>query len=382
MKIKILFSFFVLVSFLGLAQEKKITFDKKYNYQLKEKVDSSMIGKAHTRVYNFEFYTGKTNEYLTIADIRQTSVGFFTDPDGTSVVNFGFNNRLIPNFSLHNNAFNFLREGEVLVQKFAASKLGTKETILGITCDNYILKPVFIDQQEKEEGNSNMKACISDKYGVNNVPVLTSIFNIPSPQKMDIIGSGFIMKLGPEKKYDKEYLILKSVEDVNQTIYFDNKKSLADQKKVTDSLKAEYNKIFGDPNDSLFVPDTAAVVDEYGSFDEGIDVYESTYKKPVLDGSLVVDKELSEFEWKILPKHCRNLDKDLTKFDSAELRKSLRNYVGQMCDMYLTQKDYETVAEKITLDEIRREVLFILENKDKLSKSDQQKLIQYLKKLD
>ena len=86
--------------------------------------------------------------------------------------------------------------------------------------------------------------------------------------------------------------------------------------------------------------------------------------------------------WKSLPKHCRNIENNLPKLDDKKFKKHLYNYVGQMCDMYLTQRNNSAVDVKITLDEIRREVLYINENKGKLNKSDQKKVDQYLENLD
>ncbi|WP_157837474.1 hypothetical protein [Chryseobacterium sp. P1-3] len=50
--------------------------------------------------------------------------------------------------------------------------------------------------------------------------------------------------------------------------------------------------------------------------------------------------------------------------------------------MYLTQSNYHTVGIKITLDEIRREVLYLNEIHEKLDASDKKKLNNYLKNLD
>ncbi|MDR2205326.1 MAG: hypothetical protein LBE36_04130 [Flavobacteriaceae bacterium] len=111
--------------------------------------------------------------------------------------------------------------------------------------------------------------------------------------------------------------------------------------------------------------------------------YVSEYKNdPNGEGSLAIDNMLSSDLWKIIPEHCRNIDDNLPEFQNKELKKHLKNYVGQMCDMYLTQSDENNVAIKNTLDEIRREVLYLNENQDKLNESDKKKLKEYLDGLD
>ena len=86
--------------------------------------------------------------------------------------------------------------------------------------------------------------------------------------------------------------------------------------------------------------------------------------------------------WRILPKHCQNFEKDLPKLDDKKLEASLRNYMGQVCDLYITQLSYNSVDKKVTVDELRREILHILNQWDSLSKGDRSKLLKYLNKLD
>jgi hypothetical protein len=72
----------------------------------------------------------------------------------------------------------------------------------------------------------------------------------------------------------------------------------------------------------------------------------------------------------------------MPKFEMKDLDYHVKNYVGQMCDMYLTQSYAHSVAIKITLDEIRREALYLLHIREKLSDKDRKKLDKYLDGLD
>ena len=69
-------------------------------------------------------------------------------------------------------------------------------------------------------------------------------------------------------------------------------------------------------------------------------------------------------------------------FQHGELRKHLHNYVGQICDLYLLQSQQHNVYIKGTIDEVRRESLYLQEIRKKLNKKDLEKLDQYLKSLD
>lgn len=67
--------------------------------------------------------------------------------------------------------------------------------------------------------------------------------------------SGFILKTGSGKSYDKEHFALKLKKNVGRTVYFDNKKSIAKNQKNAVSVKAEYqNNLEVDP----------AILQEYG----------------------------------------------------------------------------------------------------------------------
>ena len=363
----------------SFAQEKKVNFTKKLNYRITFKKAEKGIAAADL---NFQSYVGKNKEFLTIGNIRGQMVNFYTEDNNTHLVNIGLNNKLTANNIFLLNGYS-LFEDEVFEQKFAASKLNTSETILGIPCENFILKPIFINKGE-ENGNEvgNLKACINEKHAINNMSVLSSIFNsLESFRKVDFNVSGLILKMGPEKTYNEEHLVLESITDNNDYALIDSKKLISDTQKVRDSiskLTKEWQKLYSDS--AVANVDSVAAISDYDIIPE----YKSTYKiEPKRDTvNLAIENESSEHFLKGIPKHCTNIDKEMPKFEMKDLDYHVKNYVGQMCDMYLTQSYAHSVAIKITLDEIRREALYLLHIREKLSDKDRKKLDKYLDSLD
>ncbi len=383
---------FLLICFsLGFAQEKKITFNKKLQYQFVEK----------RKTTDFVMYSSKNNETLTQIDNKGFPMTFYADKLGLSNVNFAMNNRLtdasfMGSYFGYNDPYEPKKETSVTFEK-----LSTKENIAGISCHNYILNFKRNDE-EKVRDDDKIKACIDDKNEINNVPVLFKMldqFSRSKTKNTDL--KGLILKIGPKDSYDKEYAILKSNKDVQDFVYFDHPKSMMNQQRKTDSLLADYQRQEAEyekyPIDSVTVAD--AIDETYypadstyvgvppppsADFNYGyLPEYESIYKQADYDEpNLAITGISQEDVWKSLPKHCRKIEENLPKLDDKEFKKHLKNYVGQMCDMYFTQSEYHSVGIKITLDEIRREVLYINENKEKLKSSDKKKVDQYLENLD
>lgn len=386
----------LLTSFvLGMAQEKKISFDKEFNYQMIDK-------KAP--MLSLKMFASKNNEFLTKLNIKDVPMYYYTDALGTSTVSLEMNSRLsgsgLSTLMYYGYSdYSYEQKEEYTLD---AKKLGTKETILGMPCSHYLINYKSKDGVKKE--NEDLKLCIDDQSSINNMSVFSGLLNQYLPGiKMKSTGlSGLILKAGPEKTYDKEYFILASVKDSKDQVFFDHKKAMTDQQRKRDSVmiaykkqEAEYSKadsaaVMVDPVDvgvdsTAVVADAAtAAVDPYS--DDSyyyIPDYISEYKKNQEEGgSLAITNIPNEKLWKGIPSHCKNFEKELPSFDSKELKGHLRNYVGQMCDMYLTQSAGHNVGIKLTLDEIRREVLYLDTVQEKLNQSDKKKLNSYLKNLD
>ena len=377
---------FLLIFFsLGFSQEKKITFNKKLNYQFLER------GKTTDLV----MYSSKSDENLIQIDNRGFPMMFFADKLGMSNVNFAMNNRLtdaafMGNFYGYDDPYEPKKEMNVTYEK-----LSTKENIAGISCQNYLINLKRNGEDEIRE-NDKIKVCLDDKNEINNVPVLFKMLDLFSRSKIKSTDlKGLLLKVGPKDSYDKEYAILKSTKDVQDFVYFDHPKSLMNQQRKADSLLADYKKQEAEYENYTAVDSAATIADSTfvgappppvafdGDYETYIPEYESSYKKADSEEPNLAITNLSDDElWKSLPKHCRNIENNLPKLDDKKFKKHLYNYVGQMCDMYLTQRNNSAVDVKITLDEIRREVLYINENKGKLNKSDQKKVDQYLENLD
>lgn len=374
---------------LGISQEKKISFEKEINYKI--------IDKNKTDVF-LKTFASNTGEFLTKVNIKSFPMYFFTDALGTSAVGLEMNNRLDGSnalfasmFGVGNYGYNDAKEEYVLESK----KLGTKETILGVPCSHYLINFKLKDDETKDK--EAFKVCIDEKSGYNNLPVLKGLIKFFDRKTIfknsDL--KGFILKGGPEKSYDKDYFVATSMKDSKEFVYFDHKKAMVEQQRKHDSIAIAYKKEEEEyaKMDSVYASsDSAAVVADatyppsiapYGEEVYYIPDYVSEYQKNNSeDGSLAIANLPNETLWKGLPKHCKNLEKDIPAFNNKELKGHLKNYVGQVCDMYLTQTTNHTVGIKITLDEIRREVLYLSEIQDKLDPSDKKKLNTYLKNLD
>ncbi|WBV56042.1 hypothetical protein PFY10_17730 [Chryseobacterium daecheongense] len=379
----------LLTSFiLGVAQEKKISFSKVFNYQMIDKKASLLTLKM---------YASKNNEFLTRLNIKEIPMYYYTDALGTSTVSLEMNSRLTGSglSALMYLGYSGYDYGEKEEYTLEARKLDTKETILGMPCSHYLVNYRSKDGTKKE--NEDLKLCIDDQSSINNMSVFNGLLNQYLPGvKMKSSGlKGLILKVGPEKTYDKEYFVLESVKDSQDQVFFDHRKAMMDRQRKQDSLMIAYKKqeeeyakadsVYATTDSTAIVADSAATAavpyaDETYYY---IPDYVSSYKENQdEEGSLAIANIPAETLWKGLPKHCKNFEKDLPTFKLKEVKGHLRNYVGQMCDMYLTQSTGHNVGIKLTLDEIRREVLYLNTIQEKLDQSDKKKLNNYLKTLD
>lgn len=378
----------LLTSFIwGIAQEKKISFAKEFNYQMIDK-------KAP--MLSLKIFASNNNEFLTKVNVKDVPMYYYTDALGTTAVSLELNSRLSGSglSALMYSGYSNYGYGEKEEYTLEAKKLGTKETILGNSCSHYLINYRSKDGTKKE--NEDLKLCIDDQSSMNNMTVFSGLLNQYLPGiKMKNSGlSGLILKAGPEKTYDKEYFVLSSVKESKEQVFFDHKKAMTDLQRKQDSTMIAYKKqeeeyakndsVYAATDSTAVIADSAAAVDPYSDQTYYyIPDYTSDYKKNQDEGgSLAIGNIPNETLWKGLPTHCKNFEKDLPTFNTKELKGHLRNYVGQMCDMYLTQSSGHNVGIKVTLDEIRREVLYLNTIQEKLDQSDKKKLNNYLKNLD
>lgn len=363
----------LLLSFWTLGQEKKINFTKELTYKVESKDKTIPFSKIKT-------LSSAKGETLTTLDLNGIPVMFYQDNLGMSPVSFDFNNQLKESwFSSYLSGMDYIKRED---SNFKTEKLKTSETILGYKCQHYLID-FNANQQEdvSEKEDRRIKICIDEKNEINNFPTLVKIIDQFSATKTNGNNlKGLILKVGDIKDYDNEALILQKIAPTEAYVHYDHQSALMRQQRKTDSLMIAY-KNFGDN----YASDSAAVMldSAYAYNTDWIPNYQSTYKKAPQDSQgLAINNPRNAQMFSKIPAHCKDLKNNFPAFDNKELGKHLYNYVGQVCDMYLTQSEDNSVAEKSTMDEIRREVLYLLEIKEKLNKSDQKKLDQYLKNLD
>ncbi len=373
MKKNITFIFLFSILF-GFCQQKRIDFTKQFVYESNPKNDEK---NKFAENFSIKLLGNTAGEFLIFSNLRTFPMQFFTDGLGTSMVSIGLNNKLN-----NSNFMSYFLGMEMDEEKKTLSieKLNTKETILGFSCNNYLLG------FDAEESDKKLKVCIDETSNYSNVSVLTGLFNFMGRQSVvlpTIKPKGLVLKVGGNDD-DKDFIVLKSINESKDFVYFNHGEAMVQQQKTLDSLaivrkkmEEEYEKEYGDL-DSMAVEADSAYIGSY----YGIEKYESTYKTPPEEPNFAIDNMPSEKLWEGLPSHCRNIDKELPSLENKTFQSHLRNLTGQMCDMYLTQDRSHNVAVKITIDDIRREILYMNENKEKLNKSDQRKVNKYLEKLD
>lgn len=378
---KTLTFFAILLFVFTFAQEKRIDFTKEYEYDLVTK---------DKRNFNTSFRVlgNENSEFLSLVNVNSVPISFFSDNLGMSSVSIGLNNKLYNSYfgtMMFGYGFGLNdKKSEVTIEKS-----NTKETILGISCNHYLLtfdkaNRYALEGFDEQNARDSLKVCIDEKNSINNISLLSGFLNYAGSAKLQNSGlKGLVLKVGPADK-SGESITLKSVKDSKDFVYFNHRDAMMKQQKMMDSIALERKKIedeYSKYEDSAYaeVDSAAAILDDDVFL---IDKYVSAYKKNSDEPDYAINNIPNEKMWDILPKHCRNFENDVPELDNKEFRKHLSNYVGQMCDMYLTQSSSHNVGIKITLDEIRHEILYINENKEKLNKSDQRKVNKYLEKLD
>lgn len=119
----------------------------------------------------------------------------------------------------------------------------------------------------------------------------------------------------------------------------------------------------------------------YGLENSGDYTYQSNYKDLNLDNlDFAYTAYMSdEYYRNLVPKFCYNLS--VPEFDSKELKANVHNYIGQLCDFYISNHVYN-VGIVETTDALRYSLLKINELKPKLSEKDQKLYDNFIKNLD
>ena len=317
-------------------------------------------------------------------------IHLFSNEIGIIPVKLGFNNILTSSMFVNYFFFGSIyNKSDKKPSEVTVKNLNSKETILGISCNNYLLSYPYGNPEydpSDEIATEKIKICIDEKNAINNVPVVSSIINELSNAKLSNSNlKGLVLKVGPGESKTDDYIIIKSIKDTQNYAFFDQRKAMMQQQRTADSLLVERIKYESEFNSEHEMADSMQVaIMDSAYIDEGLSVekYVSTYKKKPEEGSYAIDNLPNKRMWEMLPTHCTDLNKNLPILEDKNFATHLKNLTGQLCDLYLTQSESHNVAIKITIDEIRREFLFINAEKEKLNKSDQKKVNQYLEKLD
>ena len=387
---KVSFFLLALQCVVAYGQQDKIVFTKKLEYELKEPIDKKYPEVFSMEKISVEMLVNNKEALLTLPGAMGGSSLYFVDDKDLSLVKMGFNNHLKPDFN-HYAMVNdlYLEEAEKSEQKFSIIPLGIKENIQGYSCDQYLMKPIFGTSIVPKEGDDHIKVCINTTSGINNSSMISTFvksqFGIETVEPM----KGFIVKVGQANLYDTNHFIIKKVEETKDFVIFNHQKAIAQNLAIKDSLRTKFEQhkkesLSGSINTIDSLETHFSLSDLYPENIHEDQKYVSRYKTPADDVAVLAIQNLkSESKvWDVLPEYCRNIDKNLPAFDDKNLKNRVVNYTGQICDLYMAQLDYHSVAIKETIDEFRREGFDFLYDLENLSKKDRKRLIQYLKKLD
>ena len=157
-------SFFLLAftGFVAFGQQNKIVFTKKLQYEFKQKTDQQKIPMLSLETLTVEMLTNNKEALVTIPKSIGGSSVYFADDQNVSSVKIGLNNQLK---SEHNQyaMLNSLYAEEIDNgnQKFSIIPLKQKESILGYSCDQFLLKPIFGISNTNKSGDDHIKLCLN-----------------------------------------------------------------------------------------------------------------------------------------------------------------------------------------------------------------------------
>ncbi|PIE50561.1 MAG: hypothetical protein CSA38_02895 [Flavobacteriales bacterium] len=112
--------------------------------------------------------------------------------------------------------------------------------------------------------------------------------------------------------------------------------------------------------------------------------YKSKYKKRKSNSpNLAIDNlNKNNSYWQQIPTYCKKIDQELPHLKNKTYQKELKNYAGQICDLYMHSVGSKTIDVRGTIDEIRRSDLYFQNHYEKLKKSDQRKVKKFFNNLD
>ncbi|GEM_PF-1956533 len=245
--------------------------------------------------------------------------------------------------------------------------------------DAYLNQPKFCDYSEfynlKFEGENS--------------------YSIASNYMSNLCSYTYYLKKGEEEKYKN--FVLKEIKGMKKNLIKSGLMPKKDAAMFYEFLKKDIEnlKMSSDVTSSYAAEETVEAASSYATdafseenYEEGIYVsnYESSYKTVTPDNSSFAITSLGEnpksVYWKGIPNYCKNIDSVIPKFSNSELSEHAKNYAGQICDMYLGEFEGTSVWYKGTLDAIRAEQLYFINQAENISKKDQKLLNEFLNNLD
>jgi hypothetical protein len=372
-KIAIVASLFT--SLYVFSQETKMYFTDKLVYE--------KIVNPENEIISSEMYVSKNGMLIKENDYNFNSFFYDNENSKTYHTAIGLGNKLKLNKYLSYYSFYDEFEEKEQVQEGVLSQLkntNKQETIGNHKCTVYQLDYYYQANQETETTPYlSIYLYIDEQSSLNNVPYFLSSgssiagYYLPKTSRKPSV-KGLIIKL--ENVERSFFIALKSTEKINETAYFDFKKDKEEVKKYAEEQIKLMKSFYADSASA-----SAAEPVEVSENLDNIPEYNSAYKNERKTDLAMNNLPSKNYE-KALPKYCFRIKEEIPDFSNKQISAHLQNYVGQLCDLYLSEAEVSGVDKKATIDEIRREALWLLKNREKLNKNDKKMLDRYLENLD
>lgn len=356
----------LLLSFVAVFGQDKITFTHQVDYVLVEK--SSYSEKVDSIFIN-AYYNDKNDVLMTNIDFGKYFLSTGLIYDGNiyeTQARFNQIKLTKPNYYSNIKSMNnFITN---------IQRIDKTDKINGKKCTYYAAKI---------KGDS-VEFCMAKNNKINSFAAFNN----------ELSDKGLLLKINIAKEnFDFIYLDKK---DINLTVDFNVKKEVANYRKTIEILKKEQEEYLESTeevaveeatDDETVAPPPVEIAKAEQMPSVGVKNYVEEYEtydkqKTLTENDLAINHlTKDDMYWKAVPTYCQKLDTVLPNLNNETYQQELKNYAGQVCDLYLS-KSYNMVDFKGTLDEVRRSVLYMQTHFNTLKKSDQKKVIKFLDTLD
>lgn len=334
----------LLLPVLSMAQEDRINFNTSLHYQM----------KLENKTIDLDVYYSPDGFFLDAGDIKMLLKDYLVVPVNVNL------NRMV-------NLSQYARLDSI--PSFTLAKTDKKDSILGLSCTYY---DIFLDGKPFEKS----KMCISEKFYSSAMDLVGPL----SAKNKNI--KGLILKIGSEEN-GAGWFELKSMARTSAFISLDWQKILTELKDKSLALEDILKTVNYTTEEPFDYENNYPEVDSIStSFIYNIKTYNSEYKTSKIENTNLAINELEKDSpyWQGLPKYCANLEDKISGFSNKKLKKHIKNYIGQICDLYLSEIKENSVDVKRTLDEIRYEENYF--RNYQTNKKDRNLINDFLNKLD